>query len=331
MNYRPILLALLTFCLAEVCVSQDHLEFAKRIGIGWQTDKFGWMGLVSFSPDGKMVASDGATTPEDVSGNLSFWTFPDGKLVRKLSIRAETLSSDWKYYATAHAIGELATGKTLTSLGDKVYAVHAFSPDSRYVAESPAGVHDSAIRVLELPDGKQVSAFGTHHAFALAISPDGVTLASGHWNVVTLWNLMTGERLAVLGGFGRYVVSLSFSKDGKFLGAGTDTGGIQIWDVDHRLRIHSLEIGGGDVSDPAFSPDDRLVAVGIYGTGTVYLVDVATGKMIDQQKVSDLGCGSVAFSPDGAFLITPSTGNWPYDRGGTIRVFDIVSTRQPTE
>lgn len=68
------------------------------------------------------------------------------------------------------------------------------------------------------------------------------------------------------------------------------------------------------------------MAVGVYGTGTAWLIDVGSGKIIDRQKVSDIGCGSVAFSPDGRYLITPSTGGlikWPYDNGGTIRVFSV--------
>jgi WD40 repeat protein len=104
-------------------------------------------------------------------------------------------------------------------------------------------------------------------------------------------------------------------------------GTVQIWDVKTHTMLHSITLEGGDVSDPAFSPDGRLIAVGIYGTGSVWLVDVASGKLVDHKKVSDLGCGSVAFSPDGKYLITPSTGGlitWPYDRGGTIRVFRVV-------
>jgi len=179
---------------------------------------------------------------------------------------------------------------------------------------------------VELASGRQVSAFGNHHAFSIAFSPDGVTLASGHWDVVILWNMITGKRPAVARGFGCYVKGLSFTKDGELLAAGTDSGGLQIWDVRHRMRLHSLDIGGGEVSEPAFSPDGRLAVVGVYGTGAVWLIDVRSGKIIDHQKVSDLGCGSVAFSPDGRFVITPSTGGlikWPYDRGGTIRVFEV--------
>jgi WD40 repeat protein len=203
-----------------------------------------------------------------------------------------------------------------------------FSPDSRYVAESlpDQRIHSTHIRVVELASGKQVTAFGKHGSFAMAISPDGATLASGHWDAVTLWNMLSGEQEATLHGFGRYVYGLAFSKDGNLLAAGTDVGSLQIWDMRTKTRLHSIEIGGNFVSQPAFSPDGQLVAVGIYGTGTVWLIDVHSGKVVDQQRVSELGCGSVAFSPDGRFLITPSTGGivtWPYDRGGTIRVFKV--------
>ena len=110
------------------------------------------------------------------------------------------------------------------------------------------------------------------------------------------------------------------------LAAGTDAGGVQIWDMRRLTKVESLDIGGGEVSAPEFSPDGRLVAVGIYGTGTAWLIDAGSGKIVDRHKVSDLGCGSVAFSPDGRFLITPSTGGLikrPYDKGGTIRVFRV--------
>jgi WD40 repeat protein len=184
------------------------------------------------------------------------------------------------------------------------------------------------IRVLELPTLKPVSAFSRSFAQSMAISPDGAMLASGHWDVVVLWNIRSGKPVGMLKGFGRYVRGLAFSRDGSLIAAGTDTGGVQVWDVRHLQRISSVEIGGGDVSDPAFNLDGSLIAVGVYGTGTVWLIATKTGEVLDHHRVSGIGCGSVAFSPDGHFLITPSTGGlvtWPYDRGGTIRVFRIKS------
>lgn len=305
------------------------LRFEKEIGAGWRLDKSGWMSFVAFGRDGTVVASDASTTPDDVSGSLTLWSFPEGRLIKRLPVQPTAISSDLKYYATYHGVGEIETGKSLISLGDKVYAVHAFSPDNRYVAESTRDrrVRGGQIRVVELATDKQVSAFSNYAAFGIAISPDGATLASGHWDIVKLWDISTGEPSAVLRGFGRYVEGISFSRDGSMLAAGTDTGGLQVWDVHRLTRILSLNLEGGDVSNPDFSPDGRLVAVGIYGTGSVWLIDVGSGKIIDRQQVSDVGCGSVAFSPDGRFLVTPSTGGlikWPYDRGGTIRVFRVA-------
>ena len=93
-----------------------------------------------------------------------------------------------------------------------------------------------------------------------------------------------------------------------------------------RVRLHRLDLPGGEVSTPAFSPNGRWVAVGVYGTGAVWLIDVARGRVAANRRVSGIGCGSVAFSPDGRYLITPSTGGlitWPYDKGGTVRVFRV--------
>jgi WD40 repeat protein len=318
-----LILALGIFLQVVPGIAQSHvLKFEKEIGTDGER---GWMNFVSFSPDGTRVAGGYSITPDDVSGNLTLWSFPDGRLIKRLPVEPSAISRDWKYYASGHVVAEMETGK-LIAMGKDVSAVYAFSPDSRYVVES---IRSKAahIRVVELASGKQVSAFGQHDPFSIAISPDGATLASGHWDVIILWNMLTGKRLGAMRGVGRYVWGLTFSPDGRLLAAGTDAGGLQIWDVRSLSRVQSLDIQGGYVSEPEFSPDGRLVAVGVYGTGTAWLIDVSSGKIIDSQKVSDIGCGSVAFSPDGRYLITPSTGGlikWPYDLGGTIRVFRVT-------
>jgi WD40 repeat protein len=254
------------------------------------------------------------------------WSFPNGRLIKRLQVRPEAISPNWKYYASSDSVRDLKSGKFIVSLGHNVFALHAFSPDSRYVAETAPGLSGvgAHIRILKLNSGEQVNALSRLQPFSIAISPDGVTLASGHWQVIKLWNIHTGKRIAALHGLHRYADGVSFSKNGELLAA-ADGGEVQVWDVRRRKLIRSIEAASYG-STPVFSPDGRLIAVGAYGTGTVSLIDVRHGKVIDQYKVSDLGCGSAAFSPDGRYLITPSTGGlitWPYDRGGRIWVFRV--------
>lgn len=316
--YLRLLVPLALFAPVVGCSQTAVLKFEKKIGVPWKLGAFGWMSFVAFSPDGSMVASNGPASPDDLSLTLKLWSFPEGKLIKRLPEHVFAISRDWKYYATDHGVVSLETGKPVPSL-PKGSHVFTFSRDSHYVA-----LADRGVQIFELPSGKQVSSFG-HSRADIAISPNGMTLAAGYWNIVVLWNMLTGERMATLRGFGGYVGPMAFSPDGALLAAATDVDHFQIWDVEHLAKLSSLELGGFP-SYVQFSPDGRLVAVGVYGIGTVFLIDVATGKITDRQRVSDMGCGSVAFSPDGRYLITPSTGGlvtWPYDRGGTIRVFRV--------
>jgi WD40 repeat protein len=338
MKRLPRGLIALTVVLATIASSEgDVLRFQKTIGVGGGAEWSGWMSFVALSRDGRRVASDGPSSSTDGSGGLKIWSFPGGRLLRRLSFHPGGISRDWRYFASEHAVIDMASGKPVFPLteSDQDWALPRFSDDGRYVAFSTAASHprEGQIRIRRTDHGTPVSRFGRRAVFALAFHPNGKTLASGHWDNVTLWKVRSGQRIALLRGFGRYVNGLGFSRDGKLLAAGTDSGSLQIWNVKHRRRLRSIEIGGGQVSDPVFSPDGKLVAAGIYGTGTAWVIDVASGKIVGKAKVSDLGCGSVAFSPNGRYLITPSTGGlitWPYDQGGTVRVFEVRGGRGAT-
>jgi hypothetical protein len=88
----PALSMILLF-VPGIAHSEGHaLKFEKEIGIGWQWGKYGWMSFVSFNQDGTMVASDGPTAPDDVSGNLTLWSFPEGRLIKRLAVRPTAIS-----------------------------------------------------------------------------------------------------------------------------------------------------------------------------------------------------------------------------------------------
>jgi hypothetical protein len=341
----PLLATLLSFQPANSATQSPHLVFIQEIGTDWKPAANEWMNFVAISSDGLTVAANG-NVPDHKAPGLGLWTFPAGKYVRRVAVAPTAISADFRYLGTESGVLDLETGKSIFHVSRQrdIITSAAFTPMGDYVAiVGGRGIGEGKrgqISVLRTMDASVLSSFCTRYTGSLAFHPDGYTLASGHWNNVSLWDVRAGARLALLVGVqrpvdvngyqreGRYMCGIGFSRDGTALAAGSDDGELQLWEVGARKLLHSVKIGWGYVSNPAFSPDGKFVAAGTYADGTVSLVDVQSGKILSQVQVSMFGCGSVAFSPDGQYLVTPSNGgglnNGKHERGGTIRVFRVA-------
>lgn len=77
---------------------------------------------------------------------------------------------------------------------------------------------------------------------AVAISPDGTTLASvGNDKVVRLWNMATGEQIEELVGHERQIFSVQFHPDGVWLMTADLLGKIHIWNMPDRKLERSID------------------------------------------------------------------------------------------
>jgi WD40 repeat protein len=339
---RPFV-AIVALLAATVVSAQPHLVFDHKIGTDWPLDSSLWMSFVAISSDGRTVLGNEAVSLSDA--HLGFWTFPDGKFLRTLEGVPLAVSADFRYLALEKQILDLKAGKPILTMAHKQDTLDAaaFSANGELVAviASPHIVKGTQLAILRTADGSVASSFGTRHICAMAFAPNGQTIATGHWNNITLWNAQTGSRLAVMISparkanpdqywrDGRYLSAVAVSPDGQLVAAGSDDGELQVWNLATRKLVYATSLSGSEVGAEvtavAFSPDSKLIAVGSYHDGTLRLVDAATGKLLSAVQVSMFGVGAVAFSPDGKYLVTPSNSgileNRKFSRGGSIRVF----------
>lgn len=134
---------------------------------------------------------------------------------------------------------------------------------------------------------------------AVAISPDGKTLASGSSDrTVRLWDLNSGDELAVLSGHEDDVQTLAFSHDGKTLASGSGDYTIKLWDLRTRKETTTLKAGAW-VTFLAFTPDDKTLVSCDHDS--IKSWDLSNGK-IHEIKSGGLVADSLAYSGDGKML-----------------------------
>ncbi len=173
----------------------------------------------------------------------------------------------------------------------------------------------------------------TNAALALAISPDGTTLALGTWSsTVKLVELSSGKELPGPSRHKDWVSSVAFSPDGKLLVSaggsefkparnGSQTSGeAKLWDVAARLELGQLTGHTSKILSAVFSPDGQTLATGS-ADRTARLWDVATRKERAVLAGHADAVWSVAFTPDSK---TVASASW--DR--TVKLWDATTGKE---
>jgi WD40 repeat protein len=302
---------------------------------------------VALTTSGQLV-----TSAQD--GTLALWDARDGRHLRTLD--------RWEHHAGVFAAApdgsrvlgfsslenqsawwDVAAGRRLplpSGLPERITCA-TFSPDNTMLA---LGDFDGRVQLRGAANGelrRQIRVMEEGEVPDLHWSPDGRTLAvSDADGRLGLWDWRAGRLRRRLGRPRRDdLPAVAFSADGRFLAAVWRDGGIHLYEVVSGQEVRQIR-GAPSSYALAFAPDGRTLASGSRPNlddntnvrpltfdnpeAAVRLWDVFSGKQVHLLAGHQLWVHTVAFSPDGATLVSCS-----YD--DTVLSWDVaaVTSRRP--
>jgi WD40 repeat protein len=231
---------------------------------------------VAFSPNGEIIAS--ASRDETVA----LWNAKNGSLLKKLTgARGDILSV-------------------------------SFSPDGTMLADNGNG----DIRIWSVDDGTLLRTIQTNDAMKVQFSPDGETVASGHYDgTVNLWRVYDGELVQSFKGHTYNTWSVTFSPDGSRIGTGGWDGTARIWRVSDAELLKSLDDYSGAIEVLKLSPDGSILASSTEDH-KINLWSIQEKKLLWSLEGHPYTAVSMEFSPDGDLLASGS-------QDGTVRLWRV--------
>jgi hypothetical protein len=200
---------------------------------------------------------------------------------------------------------ETITGMAADAEGENLFTVS--TDKTLRVWELKTG---KLLRTIRVPRGQITEAYTIHGVLnAVALSPDGKTVATGgvqsekweQWDAIYLFDWRTGKMTHRLRGFAANVLDLEFSRDGRWLVAGSGTQGVRLIDM------QKLALAGTDreyearCTDVVITPDNHIITAS--PDGALRLYEIRDGlRRLNKIEMKDSEPFSLSLSPDGTKL-----------------------------
>ncbi|MGA2984249.1 MAG: hypothetical protein ABSG32_10555 [Terriglobia bacterium] len=117
----------------------------------------------------------------------------------------------------------------------------------------------------------------------------------------------------------RKITVLALSSTGRWLASGTSAGRIYVWDQGREQPAQEIREDHGELSDLAFSPDERELAI---ASDDLTLVPIGRAGKVEVLRDDEANYGTARFTADGRAVLV-ITGR------GSIEVIEIA-TRRPS-
>lgn len=294
-------------------------------------------GPAAFSPDGKLLAVALG------GGRVRVWDAASGKVVAVVGpaggapgpVAFTTGGEIITGGAGGARVWDVLSGKELrvVAAGDGEAAA-AVSADGRVMlttgtrSDSLTGRPHRVgpLRLRDLGTGKELRTVEAENpVLAVALSPDGKTLAYTQLRTLHLVDATTGKELGRAEGPDNFAHRLAFSADGKTL-ASAGYGAVRLWDAGTGRPLPRPAGHESAAYEVAFSRDGRRAVTTCLEDGTARVWDPATGKLVLALDGRPYEFGRAAFGPGGETVLTTGPNRlrlWEAATGRTVREFVV--------
>lgn len=277
------------------------------------------------------IARDGKQLAGLAQSKVLLWNIETKELVRSLQatsdLSAFAFSPDGEHLATSQVNGDVVVWDVSTGQVNRRIALPKRSVTWRSLAFSRngktifTGGQDGYLHALDWKETDQQflvrAQFGP--VACLAVSPDGMTIATGGgrakavWDhSIHLWDAQQGSKLPQTDRATVDIPSvLAVSPDGKKVVKGCFNKRFAIWEESsNKLGAQVILPDAYSRVTVALSPDGKTFAAG--GANRIQLHDAGTGRTINElEMVGAAGDASgMCYTPDGKRLIVGTTAGW---------------------
>ncbi|KAK5222772.1 U3 snoRNP protein [Exophiala xenobiotica] len=161
---------------------------------------------------------------------------------------------------------------------------------------------------------------------ALSYSPDSTRIITGADDgLIKIWDIASGFHIATFTEHASAVTTSAYSKRGNILFTSSLDGSVRAWDM---LRYRNFRTFTAPTrlsfSCLAIDPSAEVVCAASHDSFDIHLWSVQTGALLDQLSGHEGPISTLAFTPDGRYLVS---GSWDH----TIRVWSVFDRSQTSE